>query len=115
MNKQDMDMAGSAYFYDIVRQVERAEVLDFAEYHVLKDSAEAKLDELMRRLQGLRELKQFREACLDMGHKLQTTCLALRHADLTPEHRRKAREAMEYQVLYLQACLQRSMASFDVY
>lgn len=35
-----------------MRQVERAQALDFAEYNVLKDSAEAKLDELMRRLEG---------------------------------------------------------------
>ncbi|MBV6288136.1 hypothetical protein [Pseudomonas aegrilactucae] len=115
MSKRNIEMAGSAYFYDVVRQVERAQALDFAEYHVLKDSAEAKLDELMRRLEGLRELKQFREACRDMGHKLQSTCLALRRADLTPEQRCKAREAMEYQVLYLQACLHRSISSFDVY
>lgn len=115
MNKQDLEMAGSAFFYDVVRQVERAEALDFAEYHVLKDSAEAKLDELMRRLEGLRELKQFREACLEMGHRLQSACLALRRAELSPEHKDKAREALEYQVLYLQACLHRSMASFDVY
>ena len=39
MSKQDrdMEMAGSAFFYDVVRQVERAEALNFAEFHVLKD------------------------------------------------------------------------------
>lgn len=117
MSKQDrdMEMAGSAFFYDVVRQVERAEALNFAEFHVLKDSAEAKLDELMRRLEGLRELRQLRLASQEMGHRLQATCLALRRADLSPEHRIKAREALEYQVLYLQASLQRSMASFDIY
>lgn len=114
MGKYDVEMAGSAYFHDIVRQVEGARALEFAEYHVLKDSADAKLDELMRRLEGLRELKQFRESCLEMGHKLQTTCLALRRAQLSPDHQRKAREALEYQLLYLQACLQRSIACFDV-
>ncbi|KTC18026.1 MULTISPECIES: hypothetical protein [Pseudomonas] len=113
MNTPDPEMAGSAYFYDIVRQVERAQALDFAEYNVLKDSAEAKLDELMRRLEGLRELRQLRETGRLMGHQLQATCLALRRAELSREHKRKARDALEYQLLYLQACLRRSIASFD--
>lgn len=48
-----------------------------------------------------------------MGHQLQATCLALRRAELSREHKRKARDALEYQLLYLQACLRRSIASFD--
>ncbi len=48
-----------------------------------------------------------------MAHLLQTSCLALRRSKLGEADKAQAREALEYQLAYMQACLRRSMASFD--
>jgi hypothetical protein len=44
---------------------------------------------------------------------LQTSCLALRRLQLDYKDQRLAREALESKLAYMQACLRRSLASFD--
>ena len=43
---------------------------------------------------------------------LQVSCLALQRAQLNEEERWQVREAYEYQVAYIQACLHRSFQDF---
>lgn len=86
---------------------------DFAEHRLLQDCAEASFNLLMRKFPGQYELEQLRQASIRMAHLLQTTCLALRRLELERPDKELAREALEYQLAYMLACLRRSMASFD--
>ncbi len=96
-------------------KVQEDQVLGFAEYRLLQDSADAKLDNLLRKFEGQYELGQLRQASIRMAHLLQSSCLALGKLDLDPEDKRRAREAQELQLASMQACLRRSMASFGEY
>jgi hypothetical protein len=58
-------------------------------------------------------LHKLQDACLRVAHLLQTSCLALRRLQLDHQDQRLAREALEGQLAYMQACLRRSLASFD--
>lgn len=106
--------------------VEQGVALDFARYSLLRDSADAKLYGLMKtvndcgvleaadRDNSLQDLLILQDACLQVSHLLQTSCLALRRLQLDHEAQRQAREALESQLGYVQACLRRSLASFDL-
>jgi len=99
--------------------------LDFAQYSLLRDSADAKLYQLLHKVnrngnlepatrqQSERDLRTLQDACLRVSHLLQTSCLALRRLQLDFQDQRLAREALESQLAYMQACLRRSLASFD--
>jgi len=99
--------------------------LDFAQYSLLRDSADAKLYQLLHKVnrngnlepatrqQNERDLRTLQDACLRVSHLLQTSCLALRRLQLDFQDQRLAREALESQLAYMQACLRRSLASFD--
>jgi len=109
----------------MVESVQRGVVLDFAQYSVLRESADAKLYHLLGKLrrrgqqsdtchqQGEDDLRKLQDACLRVCHLLQTSCLALRRLELDYQDQRLAREVLESQLAYMQACLRRSLASFD--
>lgn len=113
MNKWHKELLDSAVLDTILDDVEFNQPLDFVEYQTLQDTANAKLDGLIRRHQGLHDLETLRQASQTMARLLQTTCLALRQAKLGAEERRQAREALEYQLAYQQACLRRSLVLFS--
>ncbi|QBF26036.1 hypothetical protein EXN22_10105 [Pseudomonas tructae] len=115
MSGRHLDLVYSADVRPALNKVQRHQALDFAEYRLLQDSADAKLDYLLRKFEGQYELEQLRQACIRTSHLLQTSCLALRRLDLDAEDKRRAREALEQQLAYMQACLRRSMASFGEY
>ncbi|MDO1465911.1 hypothetical protein HND69_23355 [Pseudomonas putida] len=108
-----------------VDKVEQGVTLDFAQYSLLRDSADAKLYQLLHKVnrngnlepairqQSDRDLRTLQDACLRVSHLLQTSCLALRRLQLDFQDQRLAREALESQLAYMQACLRRSLASFD--
>lgn len=108
-----------------LEQVDQGTSLDFAQYSLLRESADAKLYHLMRKVNdnpGLdpvarqqceQDLRALQDACLRVSHLLQTSCLALRRLQLDYQDQRLAREALESQVAYMQACLRRSLSSFD--
>lgn len=108
-----------------VDKLEQGAALDFAQYTLLRESADAKLYQLMHKLNGngslepstrqqsVQDLRTLQDACLRVSDLLQTSCLALRRLQLDYQHQRLAREALECQVAYMQACLRRSLASFD--
>lgn len=99
--------------------------LDFAQYSLLRDAADAKLYHLMGRIRNKieqqpldnlhveQDLHELQQSCIRMSHLLQASCLALRRLQLDLKDQRLAREALESQITYMQACLRRSLASFD--
>ena len=105
--------------------VEQGVGLDFAQYSLLRDSADAKLYGLMKtvnassvlnaadRENSLQDFLILQDTCQRVSHLLQTSCLALRRLQLDHKDQRLAREALESQLAYMQACLRRSLASFD--
>ena len=105
--------------------VEQGVALDFARYSLLRDSADAKLYGLMKtvnassvlnaadRENSLQDFLILQDTCQRVSHLLQTSCLALRRLQLDHKDQRLAREALESQLAYMQACLRRSLASFD--
>ncbi|RII78540.1 hypothetical protein [Pseudomonas monteilii] len=105
--------------------VEQGIALDFARFSLLRDSADAKLYGLMKtvnassvlnaadRENSLQDLLILQDACLQVSRLLQTSCLALRRLRLDHEAQCLAREALESQLACVQACLRRSLASFD--
>jgi len=96
-----------------VEKVQEGVVLDFAQYSVLRDSADAKLYHLIGKVGGAKDdLHELQEACLRVSRLLQTSCLALRRLQLDYEDQCLAREVLESQLAYMGACLQRSLASF---
>ena len=106
-------------------KVQGGEILDYAQYSVLRDSVDAKFHFLLGNIRHLNrqktpghqhvdeELRKLQDACLRVSHLLQTSCLALRRLELDYHDQRLAREALEGQLSYMQACLRRSLASFD--
>ncbi|MFJ4457629.1 hypothetical protein ACIP1G_27600 [Pseudomonas sp. NPDC089392] len=108
-----------------VDKLEQGIALDFAQYSLLRESADAKLYQLMHKVNGNgnlepsarqqseQDLRTLQDACLRVSHLLQSSCLALRRLQLDYPDQRLAREALEGQVAYMQACLRRSLASFD--
>ncbi|MDF0733225.1 hypothetical protein P0Y43_21250 [Pseudomonas entomophila] len=111
MNDRYLELLRCANLQPTLDKLQCDTALDFAEYQLLQDSAGARLDHLMRRFQDQPELEQLRQASVRMAHLLQTSCLALRRLQLEYQERKLAREALEYQVAYMQACLRRSLAS----
>ena len=109
----------------MVEKIGEGTLLDFAEYSLLRESADAKLYHLLGKVcsasqqtetsnrQGEEDLRKLQDACLRVSHLLQASCLALRRLQLDLKDQRLVREALESQLTYMQACLQRSLASFD--
>jgi hypothetical protein len=97
-------------------------VADFAQYSLLRESADAKLlppdAQVLQAAAAMEPAGRagpatLQDACVRMSHLLQTSCLALRRLQLDVQDQRLAREALESQLAYMQACLRRSLASFD--
>ncbi len=115
MTGRNSVQACSAELRQVMDEVNLNYGLDFAEFQVLHDAADASLDALVRRYGNRREshqLQQFQLACEQMAKMLQVSCLALQRAHLDEEERYQVREAYEYQVAYIQACLRRSFEDF---
>ena len=107
--------ASPAYLRQVLDEVNLNGELDFAEYQVLHDAADARLDALLRQhgnRRGAWQLQQFQIACDQMAKMLQVSCLAMQRAQLSEQERWQVREAYEYQVAYIQACLHRSFQNF---
>ncbi|MES3710767.1 hypothetical protein QC590_21330 [Pseudomonas putida] len=125
MSGEMRELLSSLDLQPTVDKVEQGITLDFAQYSLLRDSADAKLYQLLHqvnrngnlepatRQQSERDLRTLQDACLRVSHLLQTSCLALRRLQLDFQDQRLAREALESQLAYMQACLRRSLASFD--
>ncbi|WP_028693873.1 hypothetical protein [Pseudomonas cremoricolorata] len=113
MSIRYLELAGSADLLPTLEKIENNQTLDFAEYRLLQDSANAKLDQLLRKCEHPEDLEQLRLTSVRMAHLLQSSCLALRRLDLAPRDKRLAREALAAQLAYMQACLQRSLINFD--
>ncbi|WP_434771335.1 hypothetical protein [Pseudomonas entomophila] len=86
-------------------------VLDFAEYGVLRDSATARLDQLVRAFPEHDEFEALYHASQRMAQLLQASCLLVRRLEMSAEQRRLAYEALDQQMVYLQACLRRSRST----
>ncbi|WEK32676.1 MAG: hypothetical protein P0Y58_10935 [Candidatus Pseudomonas phytovorans] len=125
MSGEMRELLSSLDLQPTVDKVGQGITLDFAQYSLLRDSAEAKLYLLMRKVNGNdnleaiarqqseQDLRTLQDACVRVSHLLQTSCLALRRLQLDFQDQRLAREALESQLAYMQACLRRSLASFD--
>lgn len=127
MSGRWMDLMCSVDLQPTLEKVQDEQLLGFAEYSLLRESADAKLYQLMgsvRRRQGTaddaqfdgeEELRHLQDASVRMAHLLQSSCLALRRLNLEYNDQRLAREALEHQLAYIQACLRRSMSSFGTF
>ena len=125
MSGEMRELLSSLDLQPTVDKVEQGITLDFAQYSLLRDSADAKLYQLLHKVnrngnlepatrqQSEQDLRTLQDACLRVSHLLQTSCLALRRLQLDFQDQRLAREALESQLAYMQACLRRSLASFD--
>lgn len=108
-----------------IEHVQNNDRLDFAQYSLLREAGDAKLHHLMGRIRNRveqrpldtlhveQDLHALQQSCLRRSHLLQTRCLALRRLQLDLQDQGLAREALETQIAYMQACLRRSLASFD--
>lgn len=116
---QRMDLVRSLDLATILGKIDDDVMLDFAQYSLLREAADAKLYHLMSQVQGrcseqlLQDMEHLHQACAQVSRLLQSACLALRRLDLDAQGRRLAREALESQLAYPQACLRRSLTSFD--
>ncbi|MCH7418299.1 hypothetical protein [Pseudomonas mosselii] len=113
MSRYRLELVRSVNPQSLLDKLSDARALDFAEYRLLQDCADAKLDELMRRFEGQYELEQLRQTSIRMAHLLQTSCLALRRLADNEADRSLAREALDWQLGYMRACLHRSLASLE--
>jgi len=125
MSGEMRELLSSLDLQPTVDKVGQGIALDFAQYSGLRDSADAKLYQLLHKVnsnsslesvtrqQSEQDLRTLHDACLRVSHLLQTSCLALRRLQLDFQDQRLAREALESQLAYMQACLRRSLASFD--
>ncbi|MFJ4386701.1 hypothetical protein ACIP02_20515 [Pseudomonas sp. NPDC089408] len=108
-----------------IEKVDQGASLDFAQYSLLREAADAKLYQLMHKVaantelepavrqQSEHDLLTLQDACQRVTHLLQTSCLALRRLQLGYPDQHLAREALQSQLAYMQACLRRSLNSFD--
>ena len=125
MSGEMRELLSSLDLQPTVDKVEEGVTLDFAQYSLLRDSADAKLYQLLHKVnrngnlepatrqQSLQDFLILQDTCQRVSHLLQTSCLALRRLQLDYKDQRLAREALESQLAYMQACLRRSLASFD--
>ncbi|QXI36893.1 hypothetical protein [Pseudomonas xantholysinigenes] len=119
MDGRRLELVGSLDLKPTLDKVQDGIVLDFAQYSLLREAADAKLYQLMARMQGNprqqapEDLRRLQDACLRVAHLMQTSCLALRRLQLDRKDQRLARAALEAQLAYMQACLRRSLVSFD--
>ncbi|QVM89762.1 hypothetical protein JYG34_17240 [Pseudomonas entomophila] len=124
MKGRRLELVCSVDLQPTLEKVQRDSVLDFAEYSLLRESADAKLYQLMGKVrkargvdqgsmfEGEEDLRRLQDASIRMAHLLQSSCLALRRLGLGAQDKRLARDALKQQLAYVQACLRRSMQSF---
>lgn len=125
MDGRRLELVSSLDLQGTVDKVLDDTMLDFAQYSLLREAADAKLYHLLSKVcgegaqvtglsqQGAEDLRKLQDACVRVAHLLQSSCLALRRLELSYQDRRLACEALQGQLAYMQACLRRSLASFD--
>lgn len=111
MTIHDLRLVRSLNLQTTKDKVRDDRVLDFAEYSVLRDSAGARLDQLVRAFHDHETFEELHQATQHMAHSLQATCLLVRRLEMSTEQRRLAYEALDQQMVYLQACLRRSLSA----
>lgn len=115
MTARNGGQASTADLRQVLNEVNLNYSLDYDEFQVLHDAADSRLDALRRShgtRRGAEQLQRFQQACDEMAKTLQVSCLALQRAPLTEHERWLVREAYEFQVAYIQACLHRSFQNF---
>jgi hypothetical protein len=105
-------LACSANLRQVLDDVHAQRDLGFAQFQVLRDAADARLDALIRHHPGNPDLSLFQQAAQRTAQSLQVACLGLRSQQLDTVEKQQVREAFEYQLAYLQACLQRSFEQY---
>ena len=105
-------LAGSANLQQVLNDLDARRHLGFAEFQVLRDAADARLDAVIRRYPQVTELAQFEAAAREVAQSMQISCLMLRSTRIDPVEAQQVRTALEYRLAYLQACLQRSLEHF---
>ncbi|AIZ33289.1 hypothetical protein ACE1YR_01210 [Pseudomonas sp. K1(2024)] len=93
--------------------------LDFAEHSLLREAAEARLYHVLGKLESgqvsaasrhaAQELQRLQASCMQVSSGVQTSCLALARAELSPADLQRACEALDSQLTYIKACLQRAL------
>ncbi|MBA1194139.1 hypothetical protein G7007_14975 [Pseudomonas entomophila] len=111
MTIHDLRLVRSLNLQSTKDKVRDHTVLDFAEYGVLRDSAAARLDQLVRAFHEHGEFEALHQATQRMAQSLQASCLLVRRLEMSAEQRRLAYEALDQQMVYLQACLRRSLSA----
>ncbi len=111
MTIHDLRLVRSLNLQTTKDKVRDDRVLDFAEYGVLRDSAAARLDQLVRAFHDHEEFEELHQSTQRMAQSLQATCLLVRRLEMSTEQRRLAYEALDQQMVYLQACLRRSLSA----
>ncbi|MDU9405044.1 hypothetical protein RTH46_21390 [Pseudomonas sp. zfem004] len=127
MNSHWLALMGSADMEPTLKKLQSDAVLDFAEYSLLRESAQAKFNHLLsslrtnpdlvhkERTDSVQKLQEVEALSLQLAALIQSSCLYLRRSGLEKPDRRLARQALECQLAYLQACLRRSLDSFDTF
>ncbi|UVJ42456.1 hypothetical protein NVV94_17690 [Pseudomonas sp. LS1212] len=108
MSDSKAALACSEDLWQLLNEVNLCHGLSYDELEVLQDTADSRLDSLVRQYGGQQALEQFQHDCRCMAKSMQTSCQTLRLATLNPEERGRIWDAFQYQMAYLQACLQRS-------
>ncbi|MBJ9976615.1 hypothetical protein IAE35_13865 [Pseudomonas sp. S75] len=106
-----------------IGKLEAGVALDFAEHSLLREAADARLYHLLGRLEdrevsaaslhAAHELQVLQQACCEVSSRVQTSCLALARAELSPLDLQLACEALNSQLTYMKACLQRALSRLD--
>ncbi|NBA97339.1 hypothetical protein [Pseudomonas sp. R5(2019)] len=107
MEESSKELACSGRWYKLINEAMVGQPLTFPEFQVLRDAADTRLDTLIRRYHGRREFGLVQESVKLAAQTLQASCLSLRVATISPRERQDIKDAFDYQLVYLQACLNR--------
>lgn len=105
MSDNKTELACTEDLWQVLNEVNLNHGLSYDEFQVLEEEADSQLNRLIRHYAAL---QQFQADCRSMAQSLEESCLTLRLAELDHEERSRIWEAFQYQMAYLQACLQRS-------
>lgn len=105
MSDSKAELGCSEDLWQVLNEVNLNHGLSYDEFQVLEDEADSRLNVLIRHYT---ELRQFQADFRNMAQSLEDSCLNLRLAELDHQERFRIWEAFQYQMAYLQACLQRS-------
>ncbi|WP_166367104.1 hypothetical protein [Pseudomonas akapageensis] len=103
MNDNKTELGCSEDLWQVLNEVNLNHGLSDDEFQVLEDEADSRLNVLARRHT---ELRQLQADCRILAQSLEEACQRLDQLDY--EERVRIWDAFQYQMAYLQACLQRS-------